>query len=300
MRHIGHLPAGSARVFSDFLVSRGIHNEVERESDGSFAVWVRDEDQVAPAQEFLQQFASNPNATEFSNASAAAEEARASQKKELEAYQRRVRTSAHLFPKIGGYGVGWLTYALIVISCLFAWHTRLGSDSDAFRRFLISDPMTALLSSGPLPEVRSGQVWRLFTPIFIHFGILHLVFNMMWLYQLGSMIEGRRSTGNLLAVVATTALLSNLAQFFVTGNPVFGGMSGVIYGLAGYVWIRGKYDPGSGLFLDRQSVTILLVWLVICYTGLLGPVANTAHLSGLIVGMIWGGLSAVIARQNPS
>lgn len=298
MRHIGHLPAGSARVFSDFLISRGIHHEVERETDGSFAIWVRDEDQVTPAQEFLRQFSSNPNAAEFSNASVEAERARAAEKKDLEAYQKRVRTGRHLFPKVGGYGVGWLTYALIVVCVIVAIYTKLGADGDRVRNFFITDPVMG--GDGSLPEVAAGQVWRLFTPIFLHFGPLHLIFNLMWIYQLGSMIEGRRSTGNLLAVVATTALCSNLAEYFFTGNPMFGGMSGVVYGLAGYVWIRGKYDPASGLFLDRQSVTILLVWLVICYTDLLGHVANTAHLSGLIVGMIWGGLSAFIARQNPS
>ena len=75
-------------------------------------------------------------------------------------------------------------------------------------------------------------------------------------------------------------------------------MSGVVYGLAGYVWMRGKYDRASGVGLDPQSVTILLVWLVVCYTGVVGPVANTAHLVGLIVGMVWGRVSALWASRK--
>lgn len=298
MRQIGHLPGGSARVFSDYLISRGIHHEVERESDGNFAIWIRDEDQVTQAQDFLQQFSSNPGAPEFNHAAAEAEQARIAQKKELEAYQRRVRTGRHLFPKVSRYGVGWLTYALIAGCVFVALRTKLGADDEALRNFFITDPTFG--GNGSLPEVMSGQVWRLFTPIFVHFGPVHLIFNMIWLYQLGSMIEGRRSTGNLLAVVATTALFSNLGEYFASGVSTFGGMSGVVYGLAGYIWIRGKYDRASGLYLDPQSVTILLVWLVICYTGVVGSVANTAHLVGLIAGMIWGGLSAFFARQYPS
>jgi GlpG protein len=113
------------------------------------------------------------------------------------------------------------------------------------------------------------------------------------------MIEARQGSGVLAALVAVIALCSNLAQFYYTHYPYFGGMSGVVYGLAGYAWMRGKYDRASGVGLDPQSVTILLVWLVICYTGVIGSVANTAHLVGLIVGMVWGRVSAFWASRKP-
>jgi GlpG protein len=75
-------------------------------------------------------------------------------------------------------------------------------------------------------------------------------------------------------------------------------MSGVVYGLAGYVWMMGKYHPASGVGLNSQSATILLIWLVVCYTGVVGPVANTAHLVGLIVGVIWGRAAAYFASRR--
>ncbi|HLP75833.1 MAG TPA: rhomboid family intramembrane serine protease, partial [Candidatus Paceibacterota bacterium] len=237
-----------------------------------------------------------PGAAEFRDATVAAEKARVAETAELEAYRKRVKTRKNVFISFGSYGVGVLTYVLIVVCVIVAIYSKLGTDGDVLRHLFITDP--ELGGGGFLPEVMAGQVWRLFTPMFIHFGPIHLIFNMMWLYQLGCMIEARRSSLNLLAVIATTALLSNLAQYVVTGFPKFGGMSGVVYGLAGYVWIRGTYDRASGLFLDRQSVTILLVWLVICYTGIMGPVANTAHLVGLIAGMIWGGISALFAKSS--
>jgi GlpG protein len=158
-----------------------------------------------------------------------------------------------------------------------------------------------------LPEVMHGEIWRLVTPIFMHAPILphdgikanplHLLFNMLWLYQLGSMVEARQSALFLFIFVAISAALSNLAQYFLFG-PNFVGMSGVVYALAGYVWIRGKFNPGSGLFLDQQSVVWLLFWLVFCFTGLAGPIANAAHFIGLAVGMAWGGAAAFIGTRR--
>ena len=139
----------------------------------------------------------------------------------------------------------------------------------------------------------------MFSPIFIHFGPLHLIFNMIWFYQLGSMIEARQGSLFLLLFIAVSALCSNLAQFYHMHYPVFGGMSGVIYALAGYIWIRGKYDRASGLYLDPGSVMTLLIWLVVCYTGFVGPIANTAHLVGLLTGMAWGRIAAYFGMKKP-
>jgi GlpG protein len=186
---------------------------------------------------------------------------------------------------------------LLIVACVIvAIYTKWGDDHEAMRPFFISDPGFA--SGRTLPEVASGQFWRLISPIFLHMNVAHLLFNMMAFYQLGCMIEARRSTFTLFLLIVVTGILSNLAQFYVTGHPAFGGMSGVVYGLAGYIWIRGKCDPASGLFLDRQSVIYLLVWLVICYVGWVGRVANMAHLAGLIVGMIWGRVSALFAAHE--
>ena len=95
------------------------------------------------------------------------------------------------------------------------------------------------------------------------------------------------------------ALASNLAQYTVHHEQWnFGGMSGVNYGLIGYVWIRGKLDPGSGLHLDKPSVVMAIGFFFLCFTGWFGPVANTAHAAGLICGMAWGWITAKLAMRN--
>jgi GlpG protein len=133
-------------------------------------------------------------------------------------------------------------------------------------------------------HLKRGQVWRLITPIFIHWGILHLIFNLFWLRDLGGMIEVQRGTRVLLPLVLVVAILSNIAQYYHHGPSGFGGMSGVNYGLFAYVWIKGRYQPYLGLGISQQSTMILIAWLFLCMTGLVGDIANTAHVVGLIVG----------------
>jgi GlpG protein len=61
-------------------------------------------------------------------------------------------------------------------------------------------------------------------------------------------------------------------------------MSGINYALFGYAWIKGKYQPHLGIGVAPQTVTVMLFWLVLCMTGLVGDIANVAHVVGLIGG----------------
>lgn len=290
-----------ARRFGDFLLSQGIRNEVEPEADSTWSVWIRDEDQIAAAQAQLARFQAEPGAPEFQRATDAAARVRKAEAEDLARYHQRVRTRRSLFPKFGGYGVGVLTYALVfacIAAAAFTGTVIPGQEHNEslLRQLFISNPNGSV--AGFLPEVFSGEIWRLFTPMLIHFGPPHLLFNMMWLYQLGCMIEARRGSGLFAALVAISAAGSNVAQYYMSG-PGFGGMSGVVYALAGYVWMQGKYNRASGLFLDPQTVTIMLIWLVVCYTGIVGPIANTAHLAGLMVGIVWGRVAAYFGARKP-
>ena len=118
---------------------------------------------------------------------------------------------------------------------------------------------------------------------------------MLWLRDLGSMIEGRQSSWRLAILVLVIAACSNLAQFWF-GGPVFGGMSGVVYGLLGYIWMRGKFDPGSGLYLHPSTVGMMIIWFFACFTPIVPHVANAAHAAGLVMGIAWGYLSSLRYR----
>jgi GlpG protein len=146
-----------------------------------------------------------------------------------------------------------------------------------------------------LPEVRRGEVWRLVTPILLHFGILHLLFNLWVLWDLGQVLEQRQGPGRLILLTIVIGIVSNVGQYIAAG-PRFGGFSGVIYGLLGYVWMMGRYCPSAGMGLHPQTVVMMLVWFVICLSNALPmPVANWVHGIGLVMGVAWGRLEA--ARQ---
>ena len=87
----------------------------------------------------------------------------------------------------------------------------------------------------------------------------------------------------LVGLVLVCAVISNLTQYLYKGAS-FGGMSGVVYGLFGYVWVKGRFQPHLGLGISPESSGIMIGWLFLCMTGLVGPIANAAHVAGLIVG----------------
>ncbi len=174
-----------------------------------------------------------------------------------------------------------VTASLIALSLIVALFSKLGRDFQFLHVLFISEYRQGL------PEILKGQLWRLLTPIIIHFGILHIVFNMLWLYQLGSAVEQRQNSDRMFTLVIIIAILSNLAQYLWSG-PIFGGMSGVVYGLLGYVWAQGKYNPRSGIGLNQSTTVMMLIWFIVCWLGLVGNIANMAHTIGLVCGVILG------------
>ena len=284
MRMIGYLESEPvARTFSDYLYVQGIKNQVEVEGDGRWAIWIHAEDELDHARSLLQSYAANPNDAAVQQAAEQARELAAREKEVEVAARKRQFDRDRLFPGRSFFGTGRLTLTLIVMSVGVYLAQRSGAGQWLVDYLYISDPFRF---SKDLPEVRQGQVWRLVTPIFLHFTILHILFNMLWLKDLGSMIEGRLGTLQLLTFVVVMGAVSNVAQYYFSG-PAFGGMSGVVYGLLGYVWMRGKFDPGSGLFLHQSTVTMMLIWLVFGFTNIL-PMANMCHAAGLASGVVWG------------
>ncbi len=294
MRTIGNLASQKAAArFSDFLFVRGIENQIEPEDDGTFSLWIIDEDHVASAANMLATFRANPDARDFDRSDDAEKKRRAAEQSD-KARRSTVTDDARVAYEQNFQPTPYFTWLLIAMSVAVAIYSKLGDDKLAIHRLFIADATAYgdfILWSRGLADVRAGQVWRLVTPIFIHFGLPHVLFNMMWLKDLGALIETRFGGIYMLALVVVSAALSNLGQYFWNG-PSFGGMSGVVYALFGFLWIRGKCDPTAGWQLNPQAVYWMIGWFVLCVTGMVGDVANAAHGAGLAVGMAWGWLSA--------
>jgi GlpG protein len=143
-----------------------------------------------------------------------------------------------------------------------------------------------------LASVRAGEVWRLVTPMFIHFGVLHLLFNMSGVWRFARQVEHQQGHLFLLALVLWTQIPGIVGQyalaFVMHQNSVIGGMSGVLYGLFGYVWMQARFNRKYAYFIDEPTTWLMMIWFVLCTTGLIGPVANVAHAAGLMMGLMMG------------
>lgn len=288
MREIGSIKEEEqAKQFGDYLLVEEIENRIEDE-DGEWIIWIISEDKIEKAKELFTQFKTDPKLTDSKKIAQKAHKIREDEKKEAASYRKLMEKSRVKFQSASG--IGKITRALIIISGIVFLISGLGSNWYNVRFLAIANYEIVGDQIRFMPnlfEVFHGQIWRLITPIFIHGDILHILFNMFWLYYLGSQVENIQGIKVYILLVVTIAIIPNVCQFYVSG-PMFGGMSGVNYGLLGYIWIRSKFDPLSGLHIENYLIVWMIMWFFLGLTGLVGNVANTVHGVGLVVGMAWG------------
>lgn len=296
MREVGRIDNElDARLFADFLYNQGIEAEVEASKSGEWSVWVLDDDRLAEADQWLARFRADPTERQFVDGAHGAEAKRERREKEEQAYRKSLRSREQVFSAFNILHAGGVTLALIVACVVVFVAMGIGDERIVVRSLSISgwsEGVGGIITyDGHLKEIRQGQVWRLVTPVLLHFGIIHLLFNMMWLRDLGGMMEQLKGWRMLVGFVLVTAAFSNLAQYAFSG-PGFGGMSGVVYALLGYVWMQSRFNPWSGFVLHPVTVQMMLIWFVLCLSGLVGNIANAAHGAGLVIGVVWGYVAA--------
>ncbi|UTW13777.1 rhomboid family intramembrane serine protease [Marinobacterium rhizophilum] len=199
----------------------------------------------------------------------------------------------------------WFSLLLIVASVLVSLLVGFGENLDWMRRFAVVDFQVrgdSVYYASISDNLASGQFWRLFTPALMHFSLPHILFNLLWVWVAGRAIETLHGRGALLVLVLFSALVSNLAQFWVSG-PMFGGMSGVVFALLGYAWLWDRRGGRPAIGLPPALMGLMLLWLVLGFAGVLeyigvGAIANTAHLAGLVAGILWAGLRSLLIRQR--
>ncbi|MGC4030683.1 MAG: rhomboid family intramembrane serine protease [Tepidisphaeraceae bacterium] len=310
MRLIGSLPhEAAARRFVDYLLTRRIAARADESSNGAWQIWVEDDDQLDAGRAELIAFAADPADAKFDSADQAA----TLRKAETKAAERRrrnfrdVRTTIFTSPNTAAVPVTMVIIGLCVALFVITHFTSLRPPkedsqqetlSQRTERVLLFDDWTKQTEPGRwmmFNSVARGEVWRLFTPALLHGGFLHVLFNMMWMVDLGRRIEPVKGGGRFLLLILASALLSNLAQALWTVAVPWGdhyrlflGMSGVVSALFGYAWMCGKFRPYERIFVTQHETGYMIGWLVICSFGLVGPIANAAHWGGLVVGMLLG------------
>lgn len=185
--------------------------------------------------------------------------------------------------RVNALPMGPVTKFLLVFSvALFITKFKPELFRSVLDLFFFNDPAGA-----PFESLQKGEWWRLVTPIFLHFNFFHIFFNGMWIKELGKLIENEKGPVTFLIFTVAIAIFSNTLQYLASG-PQFGGLSGVVYGLLGYLWVYGSLRKGEGFRLPKRDVAMMVGWYFLCLTGLIGPIANIAHGAGLAMGMLWG------------
>ncbi|WP_227497933.1 rhomboid family intramembrane serine protease [Marinobacter santoriniensis] len=270
--------------FSRWLKDQGVSHRITEEG-GQQVLWLENPDHAQPVLAALERFLAEPEVRK------AVEERNRSPVFVAGRWQPSPRHA----PMI----LGVIIFAVVMVLL-----TDMGSNPLS-ASLLIIDPRVYDWTSfdgrlqALLQTLASGQIWRVITPDFLHFSWTHIVFNSVMLWFLGSQIEWFDGRGRLAILFLVTSVLSNGLQFFVSG-PLFGGLSGVVYGMLGYCWLGQQRAPRFQF--PPALVTFAVIWMVLGFTPLtemlgLGRMANEAHLGGFVAGLLCALLLPVRKRQ---
>lgn len=296
MRMIGSIPNQMlADRFGDYLITLDMDHSLEQNDGDRWDVWIAEDDELDRGKRELNQFLKSPEDAKY-NVGKKAQSIRVADEKQSEKRRKNfidVRTNWAF-----GSGSYWVTLTLIILCGIVAAVTMVGYNMGAVGQWLYFTEVTNSqqngLSSPGLSLILHGQIWRLITPMFLHLNPLHFIFNMFWLRDLGSMIETRRGHWVLIGLVLASEIIANFVEYFWwvgiqdTTPALAGGMSGVVYGLFGYAWMKSRFQPHLNIHVSERTVMIMLAWLAICAVGVLGDIANASHVGGLLTGLLIG------------
>ncbi|MGD8113019.1 rhomboid family intramembrane serine protease GlpG [Vibrio sp. TRT 17S01] len=259
-----------AQAFIDYMASRQIDIKMMPEGGGQFALWLTDGQHQIEAEAELKHFLQEPTAKKYQAASWDVADSRKAQ------FRYRSPSMLDMIKAKAG------PFTLFVMGlCLLIF---------ALQQFGMAEPVFAALHF-PAYEGQQWQLWRWVTHAILHFSVIHIAFNLLWWWQLGGDIEKKLGSGPLLKLFLLSAALSGAGQYWVEGAN-FGGLSGVVYALVGYLWVLGARAPKLGLSMPKPVIGFMLVWLILGFVQPFMAIANTAHLAGLLAGVGIGFLDA--------
>ena len=147
----------------------------------------------------------------------------------------------------------------------------------------------------------SGEWWRLLTSVFVHGGLLHIAFNMWCLWNLGALCESLYGRWTYAAIYLICGLGASLASAAWHPYVPSVGASGAIFGLAGALiaaFKLGEFSvPREALSGTMRSLGAFVVYNLLFGFAMPG-IDNTAHIGGLVTGLIVGALIAVFAPRQ--
>jgi GlpG protein len=303
MRCLGEIDGRkSTEQFVAFLLTQGIttHIDTGREGSDRWEVWVRDEDQLNQAKDLLDQFQANPSDAKYQQALRDAGRILNERNRKREAANNNVRRVKYRSGPLADRKVPPMTLTLVILCVAVSLLSNFGGPgkTNQIGRVIIGQLGFVAASDyeasnrDPAANLKKGQFWRAITPIFLHLSPLHLVFNMFGMIVFGRIAERWLGTPRYALLILAAAVFSNLLQGlspeWMRGSPAFGGISGVVYCLFGYIWTRSSLNPSLGVMIPFPVVILLIAPIIIGFSGIAQNwnMADLAHLGGLVVGVV--------------
>ena len=304
MRHLTTITGKStAESFVAYLLTQDISTHVEQAAESNeWDVWIRDEDRLEVARKEYQQFVTTPNDEKYRSAVDQARAILKEKKQKSDERQKNVQhSSARGNPGPFGGSLPPLTLTLILL-CVFLGVVSEFSNPDSgnwfgnviMKQLMFVDMNLYKTTLDPAASLKQGELWRILTPGFLHGSPFHLLFNMLALGSLGRRVERLEGIGRYALTILIIALCSHLLQGLMPskwfGSPNFVGISGVVFGLIGYLGTKTTLRPDLGIQIPAQTYLLTAMILVIGFVGSNSqfPLANMAHLGGLMAGVALG------------
>jgi rhomboid protease GluP len=194
--------------------------------------------------------------------------------------------------------VAWISRVLVVI-CAGAFLVQAWLAGEFLRI-----PGARLIQAGGNfpPAVLDGQVWRLLSSLFLHGGVLHVVLNMLALWQLGELVERLYGRALFLLIYFGSGLLAALASVSWNLRGVSVGASGAIFGVLGalLVWVLVRRTEIPPRIFRQLGVSLLLLGGLSLFGGFaVEGIDNAAHVGGLLGGGLLGLGCAQSLSEDP-
>ena len=136
-------------------------------------------------------------------------------------------------------------------------------------------------------EIDAGQSWRFLTPIFIHIGLLHLLFNSYALWMVGPQVEKLYGSAGFVILYILTGVAGVGGSYFYHPYSISAGASGAIFGLFGVLLVFGiryrkSLPPEFSKAVGTGILPVIAINLIIGF--MIPAIDNSAHISGLVAG----------------
>ncbi len=310
MRLIGSLPdEDSAEKFCDYLSAQDIE-AVHRPDGELWTVWCLDNNALEEARGKFATYRENQEDPSVAALVKQGEDERIPTAEAIELNpDRGLERPRQAMVSI--YQRAPVTLAVVWLCIFVALFSDLGQSltSATMQGLSFCNPVKVVVTEPAAQgheDVSRGELWRVITPMFLHFGPLHLAFSLFALFQLGWLFESQGRSVHLAIVLFGAGIVGNIAQYCCDGWPLFGGMSGATFGLVAFAWVRMHRYPNEGLRVANESVLLVLLLIVIGFVGGLDGlideasnivetrITNWSHLFGSLAG---GALAFVLPKH---